>query len=89
MILYVLLNYSYMHVLPLDRLAQLDPDKIAAAEVAGVLMGRTGVVTIALLIMACTFSALNGCIISYPRNIFGWPGKTSFLKPRVYYYHPG
>lgn len=67
MILYVLLNYGYMRVMPLDRLARLDPDRIAAAEVAGVMMGKAGTISIAVLIMACTFSALNGCIISYPR----------------------
>ncbi len=87
-LLYVLLNYGYMHVLPLDRLAQLDPDKIAAAEVAGVLMGRAGTVTIAVLIMTCTFSALNGCIISYPRVYFRMAQEKVFFKNagRV---HPG
>jgi APA family basic amino acid/polyamine antiporter len=80
MILYVLLNYGYMHVLPLDRLAQMDPDKIAAAEVAGVLMGRAGIVIIAVLIMACTFSALNGCIISYPRVYFRMAREKVFFK---------
>jgi basic amino acid/polyamine antiporter, APA family len=80
MILYVLLNYGYMHVLPPDRLAQMDPDKIAAAEVAGVLMGRAGIVIIAVLIMACTFSALNGCIISYPRVYFRMARENVFFK---------
>jgi APA family basic amino acid/polyamine antiporter len=80
MILYVLLNYGYMHVLPPDRLAQLDTDKIAAAEVAGVLMGRAGVVTIAVLIMTCTFSALNGTIISYPRVYFRMARENVFFK---------
>ena len=80
MILYVLLNYGYMHVMPLDRLAQLGKDKIAAAEVAGVLMGRTGIVIIAALIMACTFSSLNGCIISYPRVYFRMARERVFFK---------
>jgi APA family basic amino acid/polyamine antiporter len=80
MILYVLLNYAYMRVLPLDRLSRLDPDKIAAAEVAGVLMGRTGIVTIAVLIMICTFSALNGCILSYPRVYFRMARENVFFK---------
>jgi APA family basic amino acid/polyamine antiporter len=80
MILYVLLNYGYMHVLPPDRLAQLDTDKIAAAEVAGVLMGRAGVVTIAVPIMTCTFSALNGTIISYPRVYFRMARENVFFK---------
>jgi len=80
MTLYVLLNYGYMHVLSLDRLSRLDPDKIAAAEVAGVLMGKAGTVVIAVLIMACTFSALNGCIISYPRIYFRMAREKVFFK---------
>jgi APA family basic amino acid/polyamine antiporter len=80
MALYVLLNYGYMQVLPLDRLAQLDPDKIAAAEVAGVLMGRTGIVIMAVVILASTFSALNGCIISYPRVYFRMAREKVFFK---------
>lgn len=87
-ILYVLLNYGYMHVLPLDRLARLDADKIAAAEVAGVLMGKAGTVIIALLIMACTFSALNGCIISYPRVYFRMAREKVFFK-KAGLVHPG
>jgi APA family basic amino acid/polyamine antiporter len=70
MSLYVLLNYGYMRVLSLDQLSRLGPDQIAAAEVAGALMGKAGIVTISVLIMACTFSALNGCIITYARVYF-------------------
>jgi len=80
MLLYVLLNYSYMRVLPLSQLAQLGPNKIAAAQVARVLMGQTGSVIIALLIMTCTFGALNGCIISYPRVYFRMAQAKVFFK---------
>jgi len=80
MTLYVLLNYGYMRVLSLDRLAGLGQDKIAAAEVAGALMGKAGTVTISVLIMACTFSALNGCIISYPRVYFRMARENVFFR---------
>jgi len=80
MTLYVLLNVGYMRVLPLDRLARLEPDKIAAAEVAGALMGNAGTRTISVLIMACTFSALNGCIISYARVYFRMAQENVFFK---------
>jgi basic amino acid/polyamine antiporter, APA family len=70
MTLYVLLNYSYMRVLSLSELSHLGVNRIAAAEVARALMGKTGAVVIALLIMTCTFGALNGCILSYPRVYF-------------------
>jgi APA family basic amino acid/polyamine antiporter len=80
MTLYVLLNVGYMRVLPLDRLARLEPDKIAAAEVAGALMGKAGTRTVSVLIMACTFSALNGCIISYARVYFRMARENVFFK---------
>ena len=80
MTLYVLLNYTYMKVLPVSELALLGSNKIAAAEVAGILMGKTGSVIIAVLIMTCTFGALNGCIISYPRVYFRMAQENVFFK---------
>jgi basic amino acid/polyamine antiporter, APA family len=80
MTLYVLLNYTYMRVIPVSQLALLGTNKIAAAEVAGVLMGKTGSVIIASLIMTCTFGALNGCIISYPRIYFRMAQENVFFK---------
>ncbi|MDN3549787.1 APC family permease [Mucilaginibacter aquaedulcis] len=80
MTLYVLLNYAYMKVLPVSQLALLGSNKIAAAEVAGIIMGKTGSVIIALLIMVCTFGALNGCIISYPRVYFRMAQENVFFK---------
>jgi APA family basic amino acid/polyamine antiporter len=80
MTLYVLLNYAYMKVLSVSQLALLGSNKIAAAEVAGILMGKTGSVIIAVLIMVCTFGALNGCIISYPRVYFRMAQENVFFK---------
>ena len=80
MSLYVLLNYGYMRVETLDHLAALGDNQIAAAVVAGTLMGKTGTVIISVLIMICTFSALNGCIISYPRVYFRMARENVFFK---------
>jgi APA family basic amino acid/polyamine antiporter len=80
MLLYVLLNYTYMKVMPVNQLAVLAGDKIAAAEVARILMGNAGAVIIAVLIMVCTFGALNGCIISYPRVYFRMAQENVFFK---------
>ncbi|MDR6940519.1 APC family permease [Mucilaginibacter pocheonensis] len=80
MTLYVMLNYTYMKVLPVSQLALLGNNKIAAAEIAGILMGKTGSVIIAVLIMVCTFGALNGCIISYPRVYFRMAQENVFFK---------
>lgn len=78
--LYVLLNVGYMRVLPLDQLAALGQNKIAAAEVAGAMMGKTGSALIAALIMTCTFSALNGCVISYPRIYYRMAQENVFFR---------
>jgi APA family basic amino acid/polyamine antiporter len=87
MTLYVLLNYAYMRVMPLDSLARLGPDRIAAAEVAGVLMGAPGRAMIAVLIMTCTFGALNGCIISHPRVYYRMAQEKAFF-PNAGRLHP-
>jgi APA family basic amino acid/polyamine antiporter len=78
--LYVLLNYIYMKVLPLDELASIPQNKIAAAVVATTLMGRMGTTLIAALILVCTFGALNGCIISYPRIYYRMAQEKVFFK---------
>jgi basic amino acid/polyamine antiporter, APA family len=87
MTLYVLLNAAYMHVMPLQQLATLGENKIAAAEMAGVVLGKAGTVIIALLIMICTFGALNACIIVYPRLYYRMAQENFFFK-KVARVHP-
>ena len=80
MLLYVLLNYAFMRVLPVNELAAIGENNIAAAVVAGALMGKAGTVVISLLIMICTFGALNVCIIVYPRIYFRMAQENFFFK---------
>ena len=87
MTLYVLLNYTYMKVLPLNQLAAIGQNNIAAAVVAGALMGKTGTVVISILIMVSTFGALNACIIVYPRIYFRMAQENFFFK-KVANVHP-
>jgi APA family basic amino acid/polyamine antiporter len=86
-LLYVLLNYIYMKVLPIEQLASIPEHKIAAAVVSETLFGRAGASLIVVLILACTFGALNGCIISYPRISFRMAQEKVFFK-RAAYVHP-
>ena len=79
MALYVLLNYSFMNVLSLSQLAAVGENKIAAAEVAGVILGHLGRILIALLIMTSTFGALNACIIVYPRVYYRMAQENAFF----------
>ena len=80
MTLYVLLNYAFMRVLPLNELAAIGENDIAASVVAGALMGKAGTVVISVLIMICTFGALNACIIVYPRIYFRMAQENFFFK---------
>ncbi len=75
MFLYILLNIVYMRVLPLSVLASMDENKIAAAEVAGMIMGPLGTLIITFLIMISALGALNACIIVYPRFTTVWRKK--------------
>jgi APA family basic amino acid/polyamine antiporter len=80
MVLYVLLNYTYMQVLPLNKLAAVDENTIAAAVVARYLMGNAGTVVISVLIATSTFGALNACILVYARVYFRMAQENFFFK---------
>ena len=87
-VLYLLVNDAFMHVLPLSKLATTGEDDIAALAVARVIFGNTGIVAIAVLIAVCTFGAVNGVIITYPRLYYRmaqekfFPKNFSFVYPR-------
>jgi len=85
--LYIVLNWIYMKVLPVGQLARIPEQKIAAAVVSESLFGRAGVTLIIVLILVCTFGALNGCIISYPRISFRMAQEKVFFK-KAAWVHP-
>ena len=87
MTLYVLLNYVYMKVLPLTALAAIRQDEIAAAVVAGRLLGDAGTVIIAVLILVCTFGALNACILAFPRIYYRMAQEKVFFNNAAFV-HP-
>jgi APA family basic amino acid/polyamine antiporter len=86
-ILYVLLNYIYMKVLPVEQLASIPENRIAAAVVSETLFGQAGASLIVVLILTCTFGALNGCIIAYPRITFRMAQEKVFF-PKAAWVHP-
>ncbi len=87
MLLYVMLNFSFMRVLPLPVIASIPQNNIVAAEVASVLMGRFGITIISLLIMLSTFGAVNACIIVYPRLYYRM-AQEKFFFGKVSKVHP-
>ncbi|HET6767855.1 MAG TPA: amino acid permease [Chitinophagaceae bacterium] len=86
-LLYVLLNFAYMQVMPVSQLAVIGENKIAGAEVASLLMGNGGKIFISVLIMISTFGALNACIIVYPRLYYRMSQENFFFK-KVAHVHP-
>jgi APA family basic amino acid/polyamine antiporter len=78
--LYVLLNYTYMHVLPLEKLASVGQNEVGAAVVAETLLGNSGKTIIIVLIIISVFSSLNGCILAYPRVYFRMAQESFFFK---------
>ena len=87
MLLYVLTNFSYMHVLPLDRLAAVGGNEIGAAEVAKTLIGNTGKTIILLLIMISVLGTLNAGTLAFPRIFFRMAQQGYFFK-RFSLVHP-
>ena len=87
-VLYLLLNSAFMHVLPLADLANIGEHDIAALEVARAISGNAGGIAIALLIIICTFGTLNAVVITYPRLYYRmsqekfFPKKFSYVHPR-------
>ncbi len=87
MVLYVLVNYAFMHVLSLPVLASMDENSIAGVEAARVLIGNAGVVFLAALIAVSTFGALNATILTYPRLYYRMAQERYFPK-NFTYVHP-
>ncbi|MEP6724951.1 MAG: amino acid permease, partial [Bacteroidota bacterium] len=85
--LYVLVNYAYMKVLSLDKLAAVSENEIGAAVVAKTLLGNIGQTMIIVLIMISVFGALNGVILSHTRIYFRMAQEKFFFK-KVARIHP-
>ncbi|MEO5681732.1 MAG: amino acid permease [Chitinophagaceae bacterium] len=85
--LYVLVNYAYMKVLPLDRLAAVGENEIGAAVVANAILGNAGKTMISILIMISVFGSLNGVILSHTRIYFRMAQEKFFFK-KVAAVHP-
>jgi APA family basic amino acid/polyamine antiporter len=65
--LYLLVNVAFLQSIPAERLALLSDNQIAAAVLAESVLGKSGLLFIAVLIALSTFGALNGMIITYAR----------------------
>ena len=86
-VLYVLINYAYMQVMPLQQLAAVGENKIGAVVVAETMIGKLGRTLIVVLIMVSVFGSLNAIIMSHSRVYFRMAREKYFFK-RVAYAHP-
>ena len=80
LVLYLLINYTYIKTLGLHQIASLGENKIAATAMAGNLMGNTGILLISLLIILSSFGTLNVIIILYARLYFRMAQENFFFK---------
>ncbi len=87
MTLYVLINYAYMHVLPLQELRAVDQNQIGAVVVAETMIGSLGQTMITALIMISVFGALNGIILAHSRIYYRMAQENFFFK-RAANVHP-
>ena len=80
MLLYVLINLAYMHVLPLDTLKAVEESQIGAAVVAETLVGKAGQSLIVVLIMISVFGTINGIILAHARIYYRMAQEQFFFK---------
>jgi APA family basic amino acid/polyamine antiporter len=65
--LYLLANFAYLAVLPVEEIRQ---SKLVAADVADKLMGVVGVAFVSVAVMISAFGTLNGSVMTGSRILF-------------------
>lgn len=82
MAVYVLINFVFLYVMPIDFFIQLNvtPNKIAAVEVAGQLSGPVGMALVASLILVTTMNSTNSSILMSARMLYAMSRDKTFFK---------
>ena len=78
-IIYVSANLMYLHVLPLDKIAFAENDRVAVTA-SNYIFGNAGTYIIALMIMVSTFGCNNGLIIAGARVYYTMAKDGLFFK---------
>src|SRR5579862_2076407 len=76
-VIYMVLNLVYYHVLPLDQVAH---SSRVGAEAAARIFGRTGAYLVSLLIIISTLGSLNGSILAAPRVYYAMARDGLFFR---------
>jgi len=79
-VIYVTTNLMYLHVLPIDKVAFPQEERLAVAA-ANVIFGSAGRSIIAVLIMVSTFGCINGLVLAGARVYYTMALDGLFFKP--------
>jgi APA family basic amino acid/polyamine antiporter len=78
-LVYLAVCAAYLYVIPLDRMAHVAENRVAA-DVAAVLLGPAGITLVSLAILGSTFGCANGLILSGARVLFAMARDGVFFR---------
>ncbi len=86
---YILVNFTYLYVLPVDQLIDVykSQNGIAAISVVGHFAGAAGIFVLSLLILFTTFGCTNSTILMPPRIYYAM-AKDNLFFPKAAEIHP-
>jgi basic amino acid/polyamine antiporter, APA family len=89
MTIYLLLNFVYLYIEPIDSFIAIHESKngIAAIKVVGSFLGKAGVVAISCLILLTTFNCTSSTILLSSRLFYAMASDKLFFKSASYI-HP-
>ncbi|MBS1487885.1 MAG: amino acid permease [Bacteroidetes bacterium] len=80
MVIYLLTNFTYLYVLPIDQLIGHSDNSIAAVTVVQHILGPVGGIFISLLILLTTLGCTNTTILASPRLFYAMAKEGLFFK---------
>ncbi|MBS1951836.1 MAG: putative amino acid permease, GabP family [Cytophagales bacterium] len=80
MVIYLLTNFAYLYVLPIDQLIGHSGNSIAAVTVIEHILGPVGGIFISLLILLTTLGCTNTTILASPRLFYAMAKEGLFFK---------
>ncbi|MFM7672616.1 MAG: APC family permease [Bacteroidota bacterium] len=83
-LVYVAVNQAYLFVLPIDQMAQ---SSLVASDAMGVALGQTSEAVVAVMVVLCTFGAINGNVMATARITYAM-GKDRVFAPSTGIDHP-
>jgi APA family basic amino acid/polyamine antiporter len=81
MLIYVLINMAFLHVLSISTVAS---SKLAAADAANAVFGNKGAIIVTVIALFSIIGAFNGHIMAIPRTLFGLSRDGFFITNGTY-----